>query len=140
MKNIFAFLLFNLFTFISFAQDVNPDALARIAKIEVQAVSNGKAIVKLWIASTDVESLDYIKMQLSGKIIPRMTVLTTLKQSSSIVSASGEQVILMESEITINTPKENGHDIIRYVFKKSGPTNFRNLKPGSITVFPPVDK
>ena len=140
MKNIFAFLLFNLFTFTSLAQGVNSDASARIAKIEVQAVSNSKAIVKLWIASTDVESLDFVKMQLSGKIIPRMTVLTTLKQNSSVVSASGEQMILMEGEITINKPSENGRDIVRYVFKKSEPTNFRNLKPGSIIVFPPVDK
>ena len=140
MKYLFALLFINVFTFSSLAQETTTESSASISKVEVQGLNYGKARVKVWINTGDVESLDFVKMQFSGAIIPRMTVLATLKQTSSIISSNGGNMIVVEGEITVNNPSPSGSDTIRYVFKKSGPTNFRAIKPGSVIYLPPIQK
>ncbi len=140
MKYLISLLLINVFTLTGLTQEVASDVSAKISKIEVQGTGNGNAHIKVWISSNSVESLDYVKMQFSGAIIPRMTVLTTLKQTSSVVTSSGTNMIIMEGDITVNETTKDRKDTIRYLFKKSGPVNFRNLRAGSVIYFPPLEK
>ena len=148
MKYLFTFAFMNIIVFISVGQGTVEDALetaqlqeqetlTSIAKIQIQDLGDGTGIVKVWVKSSEVENLDYLSMQFSGRRIPRSTVLSILKSESTINSSDGTHMILMTSSLVLNA---GGGNEVSYIYKKSGPRNFRNLEPGQVLIFPPIEK
>jgi len=154
MKYLLTFALINVIILTALAQGTvkeatatleatevdSQEALTSIAKIEIQDLDDGTGAVKVWIRSTEVKTLDYLSMQFSGQRIPRSTVISTLKLESAINASDGTYMILMQSKIVLNASSTSNGAEVRYAYKKSGPRNFRNIKPGQVLILPPIEK
>jgi hypothetical protein len=136
MKYLFTMILLMAMIYPSIGQD----SLTTITKIELHDLGDGQGIVKLFLKSNELDKLESLKIQLTGNRIPRGTVVLTLKGSSTMTNRDKSQNFELEGNVTLTAVDEEKENGISYRVKDDGLNKFRNLEPGTVIYFPPLDK
>ncbi len=134
MRALFFTLFIAITSFSASAQE------ATVTSCKIQEHGEGLSTITMTLEMDKQVPIDFVNVQLTGERIPKYTTIVTLHDTGSKATVNGKHEVAFSVDFKLNTTRKGASNDIKYVVKKTGPTNFRNIKPGQMIYFPPVEK